>query len=122
MNLQNLISDLSSPQVSETVSNLASELDSGQRGTLVGSMLSGLSSAGVDVQSLLGRLGVNPQVADNPEQATPDEAAALAAHAHENHPGIVQSAMSLYEKHPTLIKTLGLLAAAAVSKHVSEKK
>jgi len=40
----------------------------------------------------------------------------------ENHPGIVQSAMSLYEKHPTLIKTLGLFAAAAISKHASEKK
>ena len=122
MNLQNLIGELSSSQVSETVSSLASELDSGQRGALVGSMLSGLGSAGVDVQSLLSRLGVSPQVADNPERATPEEAASLAAHAHENHPGIVQSAMSLYEKHPTLIKTLGLFAAAAISKRASEKK
>ena len=122
MNLQNLIGELSSSQVSETVSNLAGELDSGQRGALVGSMLSGLGSAGVDLQSLLSRLGVSPQVADNPEHATPEEAAALAAHAHENHPGVVQSALSLYEKHPTLIKTLGLFAAAAISKHASEKK
>ena len=112
---------LSSSQVSETVSNLAGELDSGQRGNLVGSMLSGLGSAEVDMQSLLGRLGINPQVADNPEQSTPEEAAALAAHAHENHPGIVQSAMSLYEEHPTLIKTLGLFAAAAIAEHVYEK-
>lgn len=112
---------LNSSQVSETVSNLASELDSGQRGGLVGSMLSGLSSYGVDVQSVLSKLGINPQVADNPEQATPEEAAALAAHAHENHPGIVQSAMSIYEAHPTLIKTLGLFAAAAIATHVNKK-
>ena len=122
MNLQKLIDELNSSQVSETVSSLASELNSGQRGALVGSILSGLGSAGVDLQSLLSRLGVSPQVADNPGHATPEEAAALAAHAHENHPGIVQSAMSLYEKHPTLIKTLGLFAAAAISKHASEKK
>jgi hypothetical protein len=122
MNLQNLIGELNSSQVSETVSGLASELNSGQRGGLVGSILSGLGSAGVDVQSLLNRLGVNPQVADNPGQATPEEAAALAVHAHENHPGVVQSALSLYERHPRLIKMLGLFAAAAISKHASENK
>jgi hypothetical protein len=66
--LSAVLPSLSSSQVSETVSNLAGELDSGQRGALVGSMLSGLGAAGVDVQSLLSRLGVSPQVADNPEQ------------------------------------------------------
>ena len=116
--ISSALSSMGGTQVSNAVSGLASELSSGQRGNLVGSLLGSLGAAGVNVQSLLGRLGINPAVADNPEQASPEDAAAIAVHAHENHPGILQGAMSFYEQHPTLIKTLGLFTAAAVAQHV----
>ena len=67
--------------------------DSGQRGGLVGSILSGLGSSGVDLPSLLQQLGINPEVADNPEAATHEDLTKLATHAHENAPDVLQSAV-----------------------------
>ena len=67
--------------------------DSEQRGGLVGSILSGLGSSGVDLPSLLQQLGINPEVADNPETATHEDLTKLATHAHENAPDVLQSAV-----------------------------
>lgn len=87
---------------------------------MVSSLLGSLGNSGVDIQGLLSQLGISPAVAENPGQATPDEVAAITAHAHENHPGIFAQAMALYEEHPTLIKTLGAVAVAAIARPVYE--
>ena len=114
------LSSLGADKIGELVGGSAGEMSSEQRGQMAGSLLSGFSASGIDLQSLLGKLGVNSAVADNPEQASPEDVAALAAHAHENHPGIFQSAMSFYEEHPTMVKTLGAIAVAAIAKHVAD--
>jgi hypothetical protein len=67
--------------------------DSEQRGGLVGSILSGLGSSGVDLPSLLQQLGINPEVADNPEAASHEDLTKLATHAQENAPDVLQSAV-----------------------------
>lgn len=71
-------------------SQLAGKLDSVTgflspelKADLVGSALSKIGASGVEVKSLLGQLGINPAVADNPEAATPDELARLAEHLQE---------------------------------------
>src|SRR5437868_9120163 len=66
--------------LSQVLGSLASG-DSGQRAGLVSLLLSGLSSSGVDIQSLLGQLGINPEVADNPEAASHEDLTKLATHA-----------------------------------------
>src|SRR5262249_30344989 len=117
-----MLSALGTEKIGELLNRSAQELDPAQRGQLVGSLLNGLSTAGIDVPSLLGQLGINPALADNPEQASPAEIAALAAHTHQNHPGIFRWAMTFYEEHPVLAKTLAALAVAALAKHVYDGK
>ena len=112
------MSKMETPQVAEAVANSAQQMQPEQRAGLVGTLLGGLSQAGGNLSGLLGRLGVNPAVADDPGSATPEEVATLAAHAHEHEPGIFQHAMSFYEQHPTLVQAMGMVAAAAIAQHV----
>ncbi len=115
------LSSLGSQQVTERVFNSASVMDPTQRGGLVGSLLQGFLNNGADIGSLLGALGVNPAVAQDPSQATPEEVAALATHAHDSEPGIFDKAMGFYAEHPTLVKVLGTLAVAAIARNLSER-
>lgn len=78
--------------LSQVLGSVASG-DSGQRAGVVGSLLSGLSSSGVDVSSLLQQLGINPEVANNPEAASHEDLTKLATHAHENAPDVLQNAV-----------------------------
>ncbi|MDB5034626.1 MAG: hypothetical protein JWQ98_1867 [Chlorobi bacterium] len=113
------LSELGSDQVRERVYNSATEMTPQQRGGLLGSLLGGLSSSGIDLSSLLGKLGISHNVADNPETASPEDVAKVAAHAQENNPGVFQQAMGFYAKHPTLVKILGTMAIASIAKRLS---
>lgn len=113
------LSSLGADQVHERIYNSATEMSPQQRGGFLGTLLGGLSSSGVDVGSLLGQLGIRPDVADNPEQASPEDVAKLATHAEQTNPTIFQQAMNFFAEHPTLVKVLGTMAIAAIAKKLS---
>jgi hypothetical protein len=57
-----------------------------------------------------------------PEQASqvsPEEVNALATHAEQQHPSIVDRVGSFYAQHPTLVKTLGVGALAVAMSHMN---
>jgi len=113
---------LSTGDVMQHVLSSATQMNPEQRGSLVGSLLGGLTSPGGDTTSLLNQLGINSAVAQDPSSATPEEVAKLAAHAHENEPGVFNSAMSFYAQHPTLVKTFGALAVGAIVSQLAKKR
>ena len=98
---------LDTGEVQQRVANSANQMSPQQRGGVVDSLLGGLGASGINVGGLLSQLGVNQNVASNPQSATPDEVAAIAAHAHATNPGLLQDAMAVYAAHPTLVKALG---------------
>ena len=110
---------LNNGEVQQRVANSANQMSPEQRGGMVESLLGGLGSSGLNVGSILSQLGINQNVASNPQSATPDELGALAAHAHSTNPGILQEAMSVYAAHPTLVKALGTVVIAQVARHLA---
>ncbi len=112
---------MSTGDVQQRVANSATQMSPQQRGGMMESLLGGLTgSAGMGgIGGLLSQLGINQGVTSNPQSATPDEVAALAAHAHATNPGILQQAMSVYSAHPTLVKALGTVVIAQVARHLS---
>ncbi|MEO8080590.1 MAG: hypothetical protein ABI641_08670, partial [Caldimonas sp.] len=65
--------------------------------------------------------GAAPPSTITPEQASklsPADVGAIAAHAEQHDPSIVDRAASFYAQHPTLVKSLGALALSAVLGHL----
>ena len=112
---------MDSQEVQQRVANSANQMSPDQRGGMVQSLLGGLGSSGLNVGSLLSQLGINQNVASNPQSATPDEVAKLASQAHATDPGILQEAMSVYAAHPTLVKALGTVVIAQIARHLSQR-
>jgi hypothetical protein len=59
-----------------------------------------------------------------PEQAsrfTPQQIQEIATHAQEQQPGIIDKLGNFYAEHPTLIKTLGGVAAAIAMSKMKDK-
>ena len=110
---------LDTGEVQQRVTNSANQMSPQQRGGMVESLLGGLGSSGMNIGGLLSQLGINQNVASNPQAATPDEVGALAAHAHSTNPGVLQQAMSVYQAHPTLVKALGTVVIAQIARHLS---
>ena len=110
---------LGSQEVQQRVATSATQMSSQQKGGLVGTLLGALGSSGGNLGSVLSGLGVNPNVANNPQDATPDEVGRIAAHAQTNNPGIFQQGMSFYSQHPTLVKALGTVVIAQVARHLA---
>ncbi len=116
------LSSLGGEQVQERVRNAASEMSPQERGGLLGNLLDGLRSSGIDLGSLLGGLGVNPGVADHPEQATPEDVAKVATHAKETDPSLFQRAMSFLAENPAIVKVLGTAVITLVMKNLLSKQ
>ncbi len=114
------LAGLGAGQLQQGVASSAAQMSPDQRGGLVGTLLGGLGSSGMNIGSLLGQLGINQAVATNPQSATPEETAKLAAHAQANNPGVFQDAMSFYSAHPTLVKALGTVAIAKIASSLSQ--
>ncbi|MBV9656649.1 MAG: hypothetical protein JO295_00940 [Verrucomicrobia bacterium] len=118
------LSNLGTSQVLQQILNSAQQMDPQQRGGLMQSLLNGLSSGGMggNLSGLLSQLGVRPEVAQNPSAATPEEVAQVAAHAHENAPGVFQAAMGFYRQHPTLVQALGTVAMTQIMRHLVQQR
>lgn len=115
------LGSLATQEVTQHLLGSANAMNPQQRGDLFSSLLSGFTGQGTDPSALLSQLGVNPATAANPQTATPEDVAALAAHAHENAPDVFHKAMEFYGEHPMLVKTLGTVAVGLVVKHFMDK-
>jgi hypothetical protein len=113
------LGSLGGPQVRERIQNSAAEMSPRQRGDFMQTLLNGLQSSGVDLGGLLGQLGVNPAVAQRPQDATPGDVATVAAHAQTERPAVFNQAMEFYARHPTLVKVLGTLAMVKIAQQLS---
>ena len=114
------LASLGAGEMQQGVANSAAQMSPGQRGGIVQSLLGGFGSSGMNVGALLGQLGVNQAVANNPQSASPDDVARLASHAQATNPGLLQEAMSVYAQHPTLVKALGTMAIAKIASQLSQ--
>jgi hypothetical protein len=77
------------------------------------------SGSGVNLSTMLSHLGVNPALAEQPEQAKPEEVAKVAAHVHDTKPDLFNEAMRFYTNHPTLVKVFGTIIIARIAQDLS---
>jgi hypothetical protein len=113
------VGSLGTPEVRERIQNSAAEMSPQQRGDFMQTLLNGLKSSGLDLGGLLSQLGVNPAVAQRPQDATPQDVATVAAHAQAARPAVFNQAMEFYARHPTLVKVLGTLAMVKIAQQLS---
>jgi hypothetical protein len=115
------VGSLPADQVETRVRNSATEMTPQQRGGFLQTLLGGLGGGG-GLRSVLDQIGVSPQVADDPQQATPEEVGRVARYAKQERPEIFDQAMGFYAKHPTLVKVLGTMAITAIAKNLFTKR
>ena len=82
---------------------------SGVAGGILGRVLGGGQTPGT----------ITPQQAS---QFSPNDVTAIAAHAQQQDPSIVDRVGSFYAQHPTLVKTLGAVTLSAVMGHLSANR
>jgi hypothetical protein len=76
------------------------------------------NNPGSVLSGLLGG-GQTQVTSDQAAQISPDEVQALAAHVHQNNPGIIGEVSALYSEHPTAIKALGAAALTMAVRHIA---
>lgn len=115
-------------------SQVASQLFSSGSGAQQASILSGLiASVGPAVVAKFAASNPNSPLASllaagqstiTPTQAASvpaGDVAALAQHAHDQDPSIIDRASQIYAQHPTLVKTLGAAALTVVVKKIADQ-
>ena len=113
------LGNMGDQDVQQRVTSSANQMSPQQKGGLVGTLLGALGSSGGNIGSILTNLGIDPNVANNPQTATPDEVGKIAAHAKANDPSVFQTGMAFYSQHPTLVKALGTVVIAQVARHLA---
>jgi len=116
------LASLGAGEVEQRVRNSATEMTPPVRSQFVQALLSAVENAGGNPSALLSKIGLNPSLAQQPQQASPDDAAKLAAQVHTAHPDAFNRAMAFYSQHPTLVKVLGTLAIAKIAQHLSNQR
>lgn len=76
-------SSVGGAQLADKLNSVTGFLSPELKADLVGTALNKIRASGTDVKSLLAQLGINPIIADNPDEATPEELAQLSEHLHE---------------------------------------
>src|SRR5205814_7973545 len=114
------LSSLGRDQVQERIGNSASEMTPALRGQFLQTLLNA-AGGGANVASILTQLGIDRNVATNPQQASPDDVAKVAAHVHDTRPDAFNQAMGFFSQHPTLVKVLGTMAIAQIAQHLSTR-
>jgi hypothetical protein len=77
------LASLGRQEVQTRIFNSATEMTPSVRGQFVERLLSAAGGSGANITAMLSQLGVNPNIAKAPEQASPDEVAKVAAHVHD---------------------------------------
>jgi len=112
------LGSLDQGEVEDRIRRSATEMSPEQRGGMLSGLLGGLAGAG-GLRDVLGRIGVDPSVASNPQAASPQDVAKVAAYAKDNRPDLFHKAMGFYAEHPMLVKTMGTLAVAAIARRLA---
>jgi hypothetical protein len=113
------LSSLGRDQVQERIRNSASEMTPALRGQFFETLLNAIGGSGGNIASMLSELGIDQNVINRPQQASPDDVAKVAAQAQQAHPDAFNQAMSFFRQHPTLVKVLGTMAIARIAQHLS---
>ena len=115
------LSSLGGPQVEERIRNSAQEMTPDTRGKFLQSLLTSATEHGINVGSVLSQLGIDSAVQTQPNQASADDVARVAAQLHQSHPGAFNQAMTFFSQHPTLVKVLGTLAITKIAQQLQTR-
>jgi hypothetical protein len=117
------------PPFGQTVGSLFNQSNPQQRAGVLNQLIQAIGPGALSgvAGGILGRvLGagqapgtITPQQAS---QLSPNDVTAIAAHAQQQDPSIVDRVGSFYAQHPTLVKTLGAVALSAVMGHLSANR
>jgi len=113
------LASLGRQEVQTRIYNSATEMSPSVRGQFVQRLLAAIGGSGTNVTAMLSQLGINPDIAARPDQASPEDAAKVAAHVHDTKPDVFNQAMHFYTEHPTLVKVLGTMAIAKIAQRLS---
>lgn len=113
------IAGLGGSTLKDRIATSATQMTTDQRGSIVGTLLSGL---GGNAAAILSQLGINPSVAAAPAQASPQDVGVLAQHAQQTNPDLFNRAMQVYARHPTLVKALGTIAIAKIAQQLTRQR
>ena len=116
------------PPFGNMVSNLFNQSSPGQKAGLLNQILGGLGPGALTQLAggggaLAGLANVLPKSGNvtpaQAQQVSPEQVRALAEHAEQKNPSIVDSAASFYAQHPTLVKSIGAGALALLVSKIS---
>lgn len=117
------------PPFGQMVGSLFGQSNPQQQAGVLGQLVQSLGPGALTgiAGGVLGRMFGGGQVPATitPQQASqlsPDDVNAIAAHAQQQDPSIVDRVGAFYAQHPTLVKTLGAVALSAVMGHLSSRR
>ena len=117
------------PPFSESVGGLFGQSNPQQQAGVLNQLIQSLGPGAMSgiAGGVLGRIlgGANAPTTITPTQASqlsPSDVTAIAAHAEQHDPSIVDRVGSFYAEHPTLVKTMGAVALSAVMGHLSANR
>jgi hypothetical protein len=115
------------PPFDEMVSNLFSHSSGEQKAGILNQVLATLGSGGITqalaggggLAGLAGMLGGGSVTPQQAQQVPPEAMQALAQHAAQKDPGVVDRAAGFYAQHPMLVKSIGAGALALLVSKLS---
>lgn len=117
------------PPFGQMVGSLFGQSNPQQQAGVLGQLIQSLGPAALSgvAGGVLGRMfgGNQAPATITPQQASqlsPSDVTAIAAHAEQQDPSIVDRIGGFYAQHPTLVKTLGAVALSAVMGHLSSRR
>jgi hypothetical protein len=117
------------PAFGPTIANLFGQSNPNQKAGLLNEIMQALgpvaaaSAGGGILGRILGTGGAAPIIPITPAQAaqvSPSDLSTLATTAQQHDDSIVDRLGTFYAQHPTLVKTLGVVALGAVMSHMSQ--
>jgi len=112
------LESMDTAHLKEKIAQTAAQMTPEQRSAFLQEILAGLAGSG-GAAAALNRAGASPTLAQNPSAATPQDVANVATYAKENQPEIFRRATEFYAQHPTLVKTLGVVAIASIARRLA---
>ena len=118
------------PSFGETVSTLFGQSNPSQKAGLINEIIRvlGPAAAATAGGGILGRIlgtgtaGSAPLTPEQAAQISPPDVNTIATHAEQQDDSIVDRLSSFYAQHPTLVKTLGVVALSAVMSHMNGQR
>ena len=117
------------PPFGQIVGNLFGQANSQQQAGMLNQLVQALGPAALSgvAGGVLGRMFGNSGAATTitPDQASklsPDDVAAIAAHAEKQDPSVIDRLSSFYAEHPTLVKSIGVAALGIAMRHMGSRQ